>query len=201
MQLNFPVSEPCQWQPPEHYSLTSSQRNWLLAEGSLTKKLKQHCRQFRVQLIGQRPAPIFDSEFDLFKRHHTRVPFEASVREVLLYCDDKPWVFARSLFPLSALRHKNLNLSGLGDSSLGLSLFDQPDLLRSPFEVAQLPDNHAVARLNHQLFGHSQNLWGRRSLFLTSGQRVLVSEIFLSPLPFYQSRASHSLNPEEKGHE
>lgn len=188
MQLNFPVSEPCDWQSPEQFSLAPPERDWLLAEGSLTQKLRQHCQQFSVKLIGQQSAPIFDNEFALFKRHHTRTPFDASVREVLLYCDNMPWVFARSVFPLSAERHKNLNLSTLGDSSLGQSLFDQPDLLRSPFDVARVPQGHAIARLNQQLHGNSYPLWGRRSLFMTAGQRVLVSEIFLSPLPFYQQQ-------------
>lgn len=185
MDLQFPVAQPCQWTRPDHLSIPAAAKEWLLEEGSLTQKLKQHCQQFTVELIGQQAAPIFDSEFELFRRHHTRVPFEATVREVLLCCDGKPWVFARSLFPVSALQHKNLNLSSLGCSSLGQSLFDQADLLRSPFDVTRLDSSHPLAKLNQTLHGKAHSLWGRRSLFLTAGQRVLVSELFLSPLPFY----------------
>lgn len=188
MELNFPVAQPCQWQRPEHVELPAAAAEWLLEEGSLTKKLKNYCNNFTVRLIGQRPAEIFDNEFGLFKRHHTRVPFEANVREVLLCCDGRPWVFARSLLPLSALQHKNLNLSQLGETSLGQSLFDRDDLLRSPFEITALDTDHVIAKLNRSLYGMKHPLWGRRSLFMTAGQRVLVSEIFLSPLPFYKQQ-------------
>ena len=185
MDFNFPITKPCQWSRPEHVKLTAAASDWLLQEGSLTQRLKQHAQTFQVKLLGQRPAPIFDSELALFKRHHARVPFEATVREVLLCCDDQPWVFARSLFPLSALHHKNLNLSALGTMSLGQSLFDQADLLRSPFEVTTLDTEHVISQLNQQLHGKLHPLLGRRSLFSTHNQHVLVSEIFLSPVPFY----------------
>ena len=188
MELNFPIAQPCQWRRPEQLSVTPQAAEWLLEEGSLTQKLKHRCKHFQVEVLGQGLAPIFDNEFELFHRHHMHTPFQASVREVLLYCDGKPWVFARSLFPLSALQHKNLNLSALGSASLGQSLFDQDDLLRSPFELTQLDSEHPVAKLNHSLYDASHSLWGRRSLFLTDGQRVLVSEIFLSPVPFYEEQ-------------
>lgn len=186
MTIRFPLAQPSHWQRPEVTDLPAAAESWLLAEGSLTQKLKQHSQQFSVQVIGQQPALVFDSEFDLFRRHHKRVPFDAIVREVILSCDDTPWVFARSIFPLSAVNHKNLNLSNIGSQSLGQSLFDQTDLLRSPFEVTKLDISNPIAKLNNRLHAKNHPLWGRRSLFQTSGQQVLVSEIFLSPVPFYQ---------------
>lgn len=185
MELKFPVAQPCRWQRAEHVELPKTAADWLLEEGSLTQKLKRHGHDFSVKLIGQQQAAIFDNEFELFSRHHVPVPFQASVREVLLCCDGKPWVFARSLLPLSALQHKNLNLSDLGEASLGQSLFDQDDLLRSRFEITRLDTDHVIAKLNESLYGVSKQLWGRRSLFMTAGQSVLVSEIFLSPVPIY----------------
>ncbi|RUO76018.1 chorismate--pyruvate lyase family protein [Idiomarina seosinensis] len=186
MTIRFPLAQPSHWQRPEVTDLPAAAESWLLAEGSLTQKLKLHSQHFSVHVIGQQTAPVFESEFDMFRRHHKRVPFEAVVREVILSCDDTPWVFARSIFPLSAVNQKNLNLSNIGSTSLGQSLFDQTDLLRSPFEVSKLDINNSIAKLNKKLHEKSHPLWGRRSLFQTSGQQVLVSEVFLSPVPFYQ---------------
>lgn len=184
--MQFPLAHTADWHHPDDIELNQTQAAWLLAEGSLTRKLKRYCQHFSVSLIGQQRAEVFDSEFQLFKRHHIETPFPAVVREVLLHCDNLPWVFARSIFPLSALTQQNLNLSELGESSLGQSLFDQDDLLRSPFEVASLDNNHVIAKLNTNLHRQTHPLWGRRSLFMTAGQHVLVSEFFLSPVPIYQ---------------
>ncbi|WP_404401196.1 chorismate lyase [Idiomarina seosinensis] len=185
MTLEFPLAHPCRWTNADAVAVPASAKPWLLEEGSLTQKLKKHSNQFSVKLIGQQPATVFDSEFELFQQHHVDTPFAATVREVMLYCDHQPWVFARSIFPLSALTDENLNLSAMGSRSLGQSLFDQADLLRSPFQLTQLEKHHPIAKLNTALHHKQTELWGRRSLFFTSGQRVLVSEFFLSPLPFY----------------
>lgn len=185
MTVEFPAAYPCTWVNADAIDIPPAVKDWLLEEGSLTHKLKKYSARFSVKLIGQQPAAVFDSEFDLFQQHHVSIPFNATVREVMLYCDDQPWVFARSIFPLSALTDKNLNLSAMGNRSLGQSLFDQADLLRSPFQVTHLQKQHPIAKLNASLHQKQRDLWGRRSLFFTSGQRVLVSEFFLSPLPFY----------------
>lgn len=188
MTFQFPYAEPSHWVSPDSVSMSPTTQDWLLEEGSLTRRLQQHCNRFSVKVIGQHPAPVFDDEFHLFQRHHKTTPFKAVVREVLLYCDNSPWVFARSIFPLSALAAKNLSLETLGDASLGQSLFEQPDLMRSRFELTQVAENHSVAKLNRQIHQQSSKLWGRRSLFLTAGQQVLVSEFFLTPVPIYQER-------------
>ncbi|RUO69427.1 chorismate--pyruvate lyase family protein [Idiomarina ramblicola] len=178
----FPVSETLHWVPPQQLDLTPEQADWLLYEGSLTQRLKQVGEQFSVKLLGQQ---LLDPHTEESKRlnHHG----QAVVREVLLYCNERPWVFARSLFLPSAESSDTLNLQKLGNQSLGESLFAREDLHCGPIEIAKVHSEHAVARLNHQWFQQQRALLGRRRMFSTSGEQLLVSEIFMEPSSLYPS--------------
>ena len=88
----FPVSKALQWTPPEQLELTSTQTDWLLYEGSLTERLKQVGQQFSVKLLGQQLLAPNTEEKQRLKGKDQVV-----IREVLLYCNEKPWVFAPRL--------------------------------------------------------------------------------------------------------
>ncbi|EKE81506.1 chorismate--pyruvate lyase family protein [Idiomarina xiamenensis] len=181
--LEFPCGSPAQWRPAETMELSREQQCWLLDPQSLTAKLKHRSRQFRVSLIGQQFAQLFADE-----QRSLQVTDAAVVREVLLCCDNQPWVFARSILPESTLGEEQLGLAQLGDNPLGEHLFRQPDLTRSDIEVSRFPTDSAMARLNTQLTGRHHALFGRRSIFSAAGQQCLVAEIFLSPCPLYQAQ-------------
>lgn len=183
----FPVSKALHWLPPEQLELTPIQADWLLYEGSLTERLKQAGQHFSVKLLGQQLLVPNTEEKQRFKGKEQVV-----VREVLLYCDEKPWVFARSLFSPSAENANTLNLQKLGNQSLGESLFARSDLHCGPIEVAKVALTHPVAQLNQQWFGQNQKLLGRRRMFSTGGEQLLVSEIFLQPSPLYSSSNGRS---------
>ncbi|HAR56917.1 MAG TPA: chorismate--pyruvate lyase [Idiomarina baltica] len=180
MSIEFLSTEPCCWQRASDIQLEPTVRDWLLDESSLTAKLRSLPGSFAVELIGQTAALPFANERSEFPQQTLFV-----VREVLLTLDERPFVFARSVFPISAADRHNLNLGELGTQSLGQSLFNQPDLTRSTFEVTQLPLNHGINEINQHFYQQKGPLWGRRSLFETQGQSVLVSEFFLSPVPIY----------------
>lgn len=180
MSVEFLSTEPCDWQQATHAQLPPLTREWLLDESSLTAKLRALPGDFAVHLIGQAVATPFANERSEFPQQTHFV-----VREVLLTLDEQPFIFARSVFPISAAEHKNLNLAELGTQSLGQSLFNQPDLTRSTFEVTQLPLTHGISQLNRLFHDCDELIWGRRSLFETRGQSVLVSEFFLTPVPIY----------------
>jgi chorismate lyase len=40
-----------------------------------------------------------------------RLPLRALIREVHLLCDDRPWVFARTIIPISTLRGRERRLA------------------------------------------------------------------------------------------
>lgn len=183
----FPVSKALQWTPPEQLELTPTQADWLLYEGSLTERLKQAGQQFSVKLLGQQLLAPNTEEKQRLKGKD-----QAVIREVLLYCNEKPWVFARSLFSPSAENTNTLNLEQLGNQSLGESLFARSDLHCGQIEVAEVALPHPVALLNQQWFGQNHRLLGRRRIFSTGGEQLLVSEIFLQPSPLYSSPNNRS---------
>lgn len=133
---------------------------WLTAHGSLTQQLRQQAHgQFRVQpLREQLLRPTADEALLL------KIPTGqwAWVREVYLFgSDDAPWVFARSVIPISSLRGQARRLRYLGRRSLGSLLF-----ARHPPACTR-----QVACLAHG--------WARRSRYVWHGQPLLVQECFL----------------------
>lgn len=107
----------------------------------------------------------------------------ARIRQVLLLCDDEPWVAARTIIPLSTLRGPLRRLRYLKNRPLGAFLFAHPDLHRGEIEVTQLA---LTTPPLHLLFGDDSNSkempWARRSLFRLRNRPVLVNEIFLETL-------------------
>jgi chorismate--pyruvate lyase len=105
------------------------------------------------------------------------------IREVRLFCDNQPWVFARTLIPTSTLRGCYKRLTHLGTRPLGEVLFTDPMVRRGEVEVARIDAAQCLYR--HALAGlaaSGDTIWGRRSVFYIHGQPLLVCEIFLPSL-------------------
>jgi chorismate--pyruvate lyase len=108
----------------------------------------------------------------------------ALVRDVELCCDDSPWVFARTLIPISTLKGGAQRLAQLGEKPLGAVLFTDPRVIRGATQVARLLPGQPLyqAACNH-LPTKPDHLWGRRTLFYVEKRPLLVNEIFLPTLP------------------
>lgn len=191
-QSLFPVTLSSHWRDAQGCFLPENLKSWLLDPNSLTARLKSHCHQFRVELLGQRIEICQKNEaVDLIP-----VGDKILVREVLLFCDEKPQVFARSLLPLSSLTGAEQVLANLGTQSLGQVLFNNPSLERQTIEVAEFDTAHPVGKLAKQLQLPSQksselssspeNLWGRRSIFVLENKPLMVAEVFLPGAFAYQ---------------
>ena len=170
------------WQSPVPAEIPDPYlKNWLLDTGSLTERLQSHCRQFDLQVLGQDEAPVTDSEFSVLEASdQQRQSGNWQVREVVLYGEGTPWVFARSVLPGELCQS---DLKGLGRSPLGQKLFNDDRFVRRPFEVCRLaPASDFLATLD--LPGCNE-LWGRRSVFAFQGMRMLVAEMFLPDSPAY----------------
>ncbi len=183
LQRFFPVTLPSHWQPSDSCALPEHLMSWLLDPDSLTARLKTHCHQFRVELLGQ--------QIEHCQAHEAVVGISAGekvlVREVLLYCDDKPQVFARSLLPLSSLTGREQALANLGTQSLGQVLFNNPSLERKIIEVATFDLTSSVGQLaRHLQLTMTHTLWGRRSIFVLENKPLMVSEVFLPGAFSYQ---------------
>jgi chorismate--pyruvate lyase len=197
--VNFPVTLTGQWQSPndENTSLLPEKlKDWLLDEGSLTARLKDHCKHFQVQVIGEQEQLCSVAE----ACHLIKVGEPVLVREVILYCDNVPQIFARSLLPLTSLTGKEQVLAHLGEQPLGQVLFNNPSLQRLQLELSIFSRDSSVARLaselevNHSSDKSSKNrlimlkktLWGRRSIFMLDNKPLMVAEVFLPDAFAYQ---------------
>jgi len=185
----FPINLICQWQPPAKFDLPEHLLTWLLEPGSLTAKLKLHCQSFRVEVLGQK------IEFcDVLEGNEIiQAGDKVLVREVLLYCDETPQVFARSLMPLSTLTDEEQQLAELGTKSLGQVLFNSSSLERKNLELSYFCQNSSVAKLVNALSlncNGTVKMWGRRSLFFIHQKPLMVAEVFLPGAFAYQKGSS-----------
>lgn len=105
-------------------------KEWLLAPGSLTQKLKTCCDKFEVKFLVKANVPSLEGEYP---KQNT-----VWVREVLLCLDSVPWVFARTLIPQSLLSTRQADFLGLGTRRpLGRLLFSQDSFIPGRIEIAR----------------------------------------------------------------
>ncbi len=172
------------WRPARRYLRSAAPLalwDWLLDPGSLTQRLRQRCPgRFRVALRRQgwgRPAP--DERRALGMGHGER----AVIREVHLLCGDMPWVFARTVIPVSTLRGAQRRLTRLGTKSLGAVLFADTSMRRGEVEVTRLQRGEPLRlRALGDAATTAATVWGRRSVFRLQARSLLVSEFFLPAL-------------------
>lgn len=169
------------WQEPAqriHGNLSS----WLLDPGSLTAKLKGLSQSFHVELLFQREQACQPHEMD-FLDINPNTP--TLVREVLLHCDQTPWVYARSVIPLTALSAADQTLAKMGTNPLGEQLFTRAGIQPGRIQVASFGPQTRPGQLNTRYFQTKETLWGRRRLFHLQQGAISVAEVFLSPSPCY----------------
>lgn len=195
--INFPVTLPGKWQSPSEDNLSQLSailKDWLLDEGSLTARLKSHCLDFQVKVIGERQEDCSNLE----ACEAIKLGEPVLVREVLLYCDNVPQVFARSLLPLSSMTGQKESLANLGEQPLGQVLFNNPSLQRQGLEVSAFSGDSRVSQLvknieqesestiERRVNSSNQTLWGRRSIFILENKPLMVAEVFLPSAFAYQ---------------
>jgi chorismate--pyruvate lyase len=106
------------------------------------------------------------------------------VRDVVLLCNDVPWVFARTLIPAKTLQGPARHLMQLGERPLGAVLFSDPKVTRGATQIARLHPGHTLFdSACKQLKQAPELLWGRRTLFYVGRRPLLVNELFLPSLP------------------
>ena len=142
--------------------------SWLWDSGSLTTRLQRHGR-FSVQLLTQRlSCPTRDEavELGIAANHYVRI------REVALFLDGQPVVFAHTALPTTP--------RGTVTRWLGSMLFSHPEFTRGPLAAMRLDTRHPLhaSSIRALQLPATTRLWARRSLFRFKGQSILVTEVF-----------------------
>lgn len=163
------------WQPLTVRGLSAlplAKHASLFNPASLTQRLiKASDGQFAVQRLSQGFSKPSLSEA---KALNIRPNQQVLVREVLLLCYGKPWVYARTVIPIQSLTGKLRHLRHLQNRSLGAWLFKQPCLQRGEFQWAALNPCELPKGLAKE-----GPVYGRRSVFHLYNKPILVAEIFL----------------------
>jgi chorismate--pyruvate lyase len=153
---------------------------WLIEKGSLTARLQQRYPDFHVKSLSVRyRKPVFEEAALL----HMAANDSAQIREVLLYGNGRPVVFAHSVLPRRSLQGEWRSLGRLGNKPLGAVLFANPKVKRTPLSYKKLTANHDLyqAALRYAA-GRPEYLWARRSIFSLNCASILVTEVFLPGL-------------------
>jgi chorismate--pyruvate lyase len=167
---------------PQRNKSNAAYLPWLSDRGSLTERLQAR-GTFSVQLLQHGLVKPTEDEAGLLRIRPHRL---AWIREVALFCDGMPLVFAHTALayqPRGPLTHW---LAGLGNRSLGALLFSHPGFARGPLKCIRLDARHALYRraIVALQLGDAppRTLWARRSRFSFGAQSVLVTEVFSSLL-------------------
>lgn len=150
---------------------------WLRNHGSLTQRIQQRCTQFAVRKVHSGLARIALDESVLLGIASQRLAYS---RDVFLYADNQPVVFAHSVCARRALHGVWRAVAGLGNQPLGALLFAHPLVKRQPLHYKALRSNHPLYQQAATVLANPpSNLWARRSLFYLHGEPLLVTEVFL----------------------
>lgn len=169
------------WRKRQHclpIGLNKQTRSWLFDMGSLTSRLIENCDgEFAVKVLSVRRDTPTPDEISVL---NMQIRSQALIREVLLTCNKKPVVYARTIIPVSSLRGVLRGLALLGNKPLGAVLFADKSMRRKPMEITMLSPKHKFyAWTRHK---GKEKIWGRRSVFILKEQELLVSEFFLPDL-------------------
>jgi len=150
---------------------------WLRDRGSLTQRIQQRCTSFAVRGVRTGLARIALDESALLGIAPQQLAYS---REVFLYADGQPVVFAHSALANAHLRGVWSAVRTLGSKPLGALLFAHPLVVRKPLHYQALRNTHPLyKRAAGILNDPPHRLWARRSLFYLSGAPLLVTEVFL----------------------
>nr|WP_269468601.1 chorismate lyase [Alteromonas sp. ASW11-130] len=182
--LSFPVGLDVNWEDADKVTIPNPYlKNWLLDTGSLTERLQAMCRQFSLQKLGQEEQILHKCEQEWLTTDNTTRWY---IREVVLFGDHQPWVFARSVIPHQLVEGE---LSGIGSQPLGKIIFNDHRFTRSEFQLCKI-NSDKMARFNPDQT--NATLWGRRSKFTCNEVDMLVAEVFLAQAPVYLTGSSNA---------
>lgn len=143
-----------------------AERDWLLEQGSMTRRFESFCRRVNVQRRREGYFAASESGDDIVLLPKSDRYW---LREVLLCGDERPWLVGRMVIPESAMTGTEQALTTLGDTPLGRWLFR-----------GEPPERDYIQ------LGRAGSLWARRSCLRLNSKPLLLTELFLPDAPFYR---------------
>ena len=135
--------------------------SWLNEPGSITSRIKSFSN-FRLKLLRDGPGEVDTFEDDLVISNYD----ENNIREVVLYSDEEPLIYAKSIIPLETIRLGLGILGNLKENPLGDILFSNPEIKKKYMLFAKFESNKKI-------------FCGRKGIYTVKGYPFSVCEIFL----------------------
>jgi chorismate--pyruvate lyase len=159
------------WQNIGDFSFPSHNvRDWLLEQGSLSKRLRDNCGELTVELYQHQWCPGDQLARD--ENNLLSSPPYYLLRRVVLSGDGQPWVIGSTIIPQSTAEDRDYNLSKLGETPLGEEVFKAETVDRDSLQLS-----HIVIEGGF--------LYARRSRLWMNHKPMLVTELFLPSAPIY----------------
>ena len=145
----------------EHELTNTEIKSWLLEQGPITKRIKS-IAEFRLELIQDELSDATDDEI-LFLKIDSE---EIRIREVILYGNENPMVFARTIIPNTTIEKGLKELGKIGNKPLGDILFEKDIFFKEDIVFATFKDEESL-------------FWGRKIKYTVKDQPFSVMEVFL----------------------
>ena len=135
--------------------------SWLNESGSITSRIKSFSN-FRLKLLRDGPGEVNAAEDDLIITNYK----ENNIREVVLFSDEEPFIYAKSILPLETIRLGLDALGNLKENPLGDILFSNPEIKKEYMLFSKFESNKRI-------------FYGRKGIYTVKGYPFSVCEIFL----------------------
>ena len=145
----------------EHELTNAEIKSWLLEQGPITKRIKS-IAEFRLELIQDELSDATEDEI-LFLKIDSE---EFRIREVILYGNENPMVFARTIIPNTTIEKGLRELGKIGNKPLGDILFEKDIFSKEGIVFATFKDEESL-------------FWGRKIKYTVKHQPFSVMEVFL----------------------
>jgi chorismate--pyruvate lyase len=136
-------------------------KSWLQEVGPITKRIKSN-KEFKLELIQDELDIVKASEREFLKTNSNDI----RVREVILYANQDPFVFARTIIPTSTIQKGLSDLGKIGNKPLGDILFEKEIFSKEIVLCSSFKRKNKI-------------FWGRISKYTVKGYPFSVMEVFL----------------------
>ena len=136
-------------------------KSWLLEEGPITKRIKSN-EKFELKLLRDDLGNVnkLDRSFLGYLNG------DMKIREVILYGNQNPRVYAQSIIPVETINEGLSKLGELGTKPLGDILFEKKIFKKEATIFAQFKDEKNI-------------FWGRKTKYNVKNKPFSVMEVFL----------------------
>ena len=136
--------------------------SWLNEEGSITKRISSKTN-FKLEVLHD---GIGNAKKEEYKALNI-IPEKVRIREVILYGNSIPLVFARSIIPRLVSTKGYPGLESIGSKPLGDLIFESDLFVKTHREFAEFQN------------ADSKKIWGRRTQFQVKGYPLSIMEVVL----------------------